>query len=52
MDYVPIVTPTQSPPPPRRREFADLLVRAIEAYLVTLGGLMALLLGVSVFLRQ
>ena len=54
MSYVPIVTPTQSPPSsssPRRRELADLLVRAIEAYLVTLGGLMALLLGVSVFLR-
>ena len=49
MSYVPIVTPT---PSPRTRELADLLVRAIEAYLVTLGGLMALLLGVSVFLRQ
>ena len=52
MSYVPIVTPTQSPPSPRRRELADLLVRVIEAYLVTLGGLMAVLLGVSVFLRQ
>ncbi len=52
MSYVPILTPTPSPPSPRTRELADLIVRAIEAYLVTLGGLMALLLGVSVFLRQ
>ena len=52
MNHVPIVTPTQSPPSPRRRELTDLFVRVIEAYLVTLRGLMALLLGVSVFLRQ
>ena len=52
MNYVPTVTPTRSPPSPRSRELADLLVQVIKAYLVTLGGLMALLLGVSVFSRQ
>ncbi len=52
MSHIPIVTPTPSPPSPRSRELADLLVRVIEAYLVTLGGLMALLLGVLVFSRQ
>ncbi len=52
MSHVPKVTPTPTPPSPRSRELADLLVRVIEAYLVTLGGLMALLLGVLVFSRQ
>ncbi len=84
MSYVPVVVPP-SPPSPRTRELADLLVRVIEAYeeghptttrievreatrlalsktdpsglrapivAVALGGVMAMLLGAFVFLKQ